>query len=268
MGFPVWSARDPATYGESAAPVGIDYDICSDLAPPMWTILVDWLREVSLEFRLSTRAFQTAVSYLHCFLACTPVTKAAFQCLGIACLQLAVQHIDPGTDFTVAQASEICAGGASEVDIEAFQASLRRAFAIRTPRPILSEFLPALSERSSPALENLRTLFCDAAMTDSRLSAILDKAALGAAIHDLSLCLSASLPNPADEAPLVATSSSTNSRDTVFTAERAGKSYYLKRRLYQVVRKTARSNLYIRSLHRDAILAVERALLNEFEGGV
>jgi hypothetical protein len=246
--------------------VGIDYDICSDLSPPMWTILVDWLREVSLEFRLSTRAFQTAVSYLHCFLACTPVTKAAFQCLGIACLQLAGQHKDPGIDFTVAQASDICAGGASEADIEAFQASLRRAFGIRTPRPILTEFLPTLPERASPVLENLRTLFCDAAMTDSRLSAVLDKAALGAAIHDLSLRLSASLPNP--EAPSVPTNPSTHSSDTVFTAERAGKNYHLKRRLYQVVRTTARSNLYIRSLHSDAILTVERALLNEFEGAV
>ena len=57
-----------------------------DITFPMRSILVDWLVEVSEEYKLDTETIYLAVNYIDRFLSYMSVQRARLQLVGTACM--------------------------------------------------------------------------------------------------------------------------------------------------------------------------------------
>ena len=57
-----------------------------DITFPMRSILVDWLIEVSEEYKLNTETIFLAVNYIDRFLSYMSVQRARLQLVGTACM--------------------------------------------------------------------------------------------------------------------------------------------------------------------------------------
>ena len=60
-----------------------------DITFPMRSILVDWLVEVSEEYKLNTETVYLAVNYIDRFLSYMSVQRARLQLVGTACMFIA-----------------------------------------------------------------------------------------------------------------------------------------------------------------------------------
>ena len=60
-----------------------------DITFPMRSILVDWLVEVSEEYKLDTETIYLAVNYIDRFLSYMSVQRARLQLVGTACMFIA-----------------------------------------------------------------------------------------------------------------------------------------------------------------------------------
>ena len=60
-----------------------------DITFPMRSILVDWLVEVSEEYKLNTETIFLAVNYIDRFLSYMSVQRARLQLVGTACMFIA-----------------------------------------------------------------------------------------------------------------------------------------------------------------------------------
>ena len=60
-----------------------------DITFPMRSILVDWLIEVSEEYKLNTETIFLAVNYIDRFLSYVSVQRARLQLVGTACMFIA-----------------------------------------------------------------------------------------------------------------------------------------------------------------------------------
>lgn len=60
-----------------------------DITFPMRSILVDWLVEVSEEYKLHTETIFLAVNYIDRFLSYMSVQRARLQLVGTACMFIA-----------------------------------------------------------------------------------------------------------------------------------------------------------------------------------
>jgi len=60
-----------------------------DITFPMRSILVDWLIEVSEEYKLNTETIFLAVNYIDRFLSYMSVQRARLQLVGTACMFIA-----------------------------------------------------------------------------------------------------------------------------------------------------------------------------------
>ena len=69
----------------------------NDINTSMRTILVDWLVEVSEEFRLSTETLHLATNYIDRFLSIMHVQRSKLQLVGTSCMLLAckLEEIHP-----------------------------------------------------------------------------------------------------------------------------------------------------------------------------
>lgn len=63
-----------------------------DLTPEMRAILVDWLVDVGLEYRIVPETLHLAVSYLDRYLSVTPVLRSKLQLVGITAMVLASKY--------------------------------------------------------------------------------------------------------------------------------------------------------------------------------
>merc|ERR1712098_597093 len=63
-----------------------------DINQSMRTILVDWLVEVSEEYKLQTETLYLAISYIDRFLSYMSVQRAKLQLVGTACMFIAAKY--------------------------------------------------------------------------------------------------------------------------------------------------------------------------------
>lgn len=59
------------------------------VTPTMRAILVDWLVEVAVEYKLLSDTLHLSVSYIDRFLSVNPVTKSRLQLLGVSSMLIA-----------------------------------------------------------------------------------------------------------------------------------------------------------------------------------
>lgn len=64
----------------------------NDITGNMRTILLDWLFEVTVRFRLQTETLYRAVALLDRFLATGPLHRSKFQLTGLVCLMIAAKY--------------------------------------------------------------------------------------------------------------------------------------------------------------------------------
>lgn len=63
-----------------------------DVMPPMRAILVDWLVEVSQEYKLHSETLFQTVGLVDRYLSVTPVTRNHLQLVGVSCMLLASKY--------------------------------------------------------------------------------------------------------------------------------------------------------------------------------
>lgn len=62
-----------------------------NITPDMRARLIDWLVDVSVDFRLVTESLYLTVAYLDKYLSCCRITKADLQLLAVSCLCIATK---------------------------------------------------------------------------------------------------------------------------------------------------------------------------------
>jgi len=72
-------------------------------------VLIDWLVEVQIEYRLHSETLHLAVNLIDRFLSCEPIPKTKVQLVGIACMMIAAK-IEEVTLPQMAEFVYVCDG--------------------------------------------------------------------------------------------------------------------------------------------------------------
>ena len=151
--------------GEGAS-YQINFHVQLDVTGHTRGVLVDWMRGVCSEHRISERAFQLSVSYLDCFLTCHIVPRQHFQCLGATCLHMATKNVlrDDGK-LPLRRASELCVGHGPEALVQEFESCLLSTFQAKSPQPLLIDSMGTFTLEEGLEMV-LCSQFCDMVLCD------------------------------------------------------------------------------------------------------
>ncbi|GAB4816531.1 hypothetical protein N2152v2_003577 [Parachlorella kessleri] len=128
---------------EPAYRIDPDYIRCQpDINPKMRAILVDWLIDVSLKFKLAPETLYLATSYLDRFLQKRAVQRSSLQLVGIAALHIASKYE------------------------EIMLSDLRFNLTVPTPYPFLVRFLKAADAQQDVLLTNYAQYLCELSLTE------------------------------------------------------------------------------------------------------
>jgi len=118
----------------------IDFDYMSrqpSLTPRMRMVLIDWMVEVQLKFRMTTESLYLSVNIVDKYLQVKPITRERLQLLGVTALHIAskfeeVYSVDLN-DFVF-----ICDNACTAADIIAFEGEVLRTihWCLTTPYPL------------------------------------------------------------------------------------------------------------------------------------
>ena len=171
----------------------------ADMTPHMRAILVDWLVEVALEYRLCSDTLHLTVALLDRFLSAAPVGRDQLQLAGIACMWAAAKY----EEIYAPSARDFCFitdNTYSPEQLVAMEASILAALKFRLTLPTAKAFLRRYLQASAAdeRLHFLAGFLCELALMDeaalrlrpsdvAAASVFLARAMLGLAPWDATL---------------------------------------------------------------------------------
>lgn len=136
-----------------------------DISPRMWAILVDWMIEVQVNFRLGTDCLYLAVYILNQFVRSEAVRRSNLQLAGAASMVIASKHeeIFPPeiNDFVY-----ICADTYPREEILAMERQVLRVLDYRLCAPLASTFLSQYSLMLEPRSKHVGEFLLEMTLQD------------------------------------------------------------------------------------------------------
>jgi len=170
-----------------------------DMTPHMRAILVDWLVEVALEYRLCSDTLHLTVALLDRFLSAVPIGRDQLQLAGIACMWAASKY----EEIYAPSAREFCFitdNTYSPAQLVQMEALVLRGLSFRLTLPTAKVFLRRYLQASAAdeRMHFLASFLCEVAMMDeasmrhlpssvAAASVFLARAMLGQAPWDATL---------------------------------------------------------------------------------
>jgi cyclin A len=171
----------------------------ADMTPHMRAILVDWLVEVALEYRLCSDTLHLTIALLDRFLSKVPISRDQLQLAGIACMWAASKY----EEIYAPTAREFCFitdNTYSPEQLVAMEALVLRGLSFRLTLPTAKAFLRRYLQASAAdeRLHFLASFLCEVALMDeasmrhapsavAAASVFLSRAMLGQAPWDATL---------------------------------------------------------------------------------
>ena len=154
-----------------------------DMTPHMRAILVDWLVEVALEYRLCSDTLHLAVALLDRFLSAAPVGRDQLQLAGIACMWAAAKY----EEIYAPSAREFCFitdNTYSPEQLVAMEARVLGALGFRIALPTAKAFLRRYLQASAAdeRLHFLAGFLCELALMDEGALAHLPSSVAAASV--------------------------------------------------------------------------------------
>ncbi|KAI8466959.1 MAG: cyclin-like protein [Monoraphidium minutum] len=139
----------------------------SDMTPHMRAILVDWLVEVALEYRLCSDTLHLTVSLLDRFLSAAPIGRDQLQLAGIACMWAAAKY----EEIYAPSAREFCFitdNTYTPQQLVAMEATVLGGLSFRIALPTSKAFLRRYLQASAAdeRLHFLASFLCEVSMMD------------------------------------------------------------------------------------------------------
>lgn len=136
-------------HGETAFPPGADYmDMQTDISPKMRTILVDWLVEVHMKYRLFPETLHLTINLIDRFLTRTPVMRKRLQLVGVTAMFIAskFEEINPPQLHDFAYITD---NAYSKEDILIMECSMLTTLSFQIMVPTAAHFFDMLAKANA-----------------------------------------------------------------------------------------------------------------------